>query len=197
MNYFSKNLRVLIWKCKGELSRQTYAEYIDHIATQCHLLPDSFKRIIKGEVVPDSMEVNAIREFFSDWGYDLSAMEYVDLFDDIVEKSKNEIEIRNISYLINSLEQGETIKFVEKLGVNPSTVTRWKKGITHPDKDSREKICDYFGITNYRLLQYQFLFLGLEPVSTRQKKKAIIELIEKMDKADFEMIYPALNRMMR
>lgn len=38
------------------------------------------------------------------------------------------------------------------IGVNTSTVTRWKKGITFPTIDKVALLCEYFGVTaNYLL----------------------------------------------
>lgn len=196
MSFLSENLKILVWKNKGELSNKTYSEYIDHIAVQCHITSDRLRAILRGDADATSAEAGRLASFFQDYGYDLSAIQYMNLFEDLVLKSGEELLSKNLQYLLKSLNRGENAGFIEALGVNPSTVSRWKNGATKPDLDSQNRICAYFGYPNARILKYSLLFLGLEPVSSEQRKQQCKQLIECMDKEPFERIYPALLKLL-
>ena len=196
MSFLSENLKVLLWKNKGELSNKTYSEYIDHVALQCRIAPDRFRAILRDEAQATSAEAGLLTKFFRDYGYDLSAIQYMPLFDDLIAKSAEELLSKNLQYLLKSLNRGQNADFIENIGVNPSTVSRWKNGTTKPDPDSQARICSYFGYPNARILRYSFLFLGLEPISSEQRKQQCKELIECMDKESFERIYPALLKLL-
>ena len=196
MSYLADNLKVLLWKNKGELSNRSYAEYIDHVAKQCRMDGEHFRAILRGDVQADDLEERKLRLFFEDFGYDLSAIRYMPLFEDLIEKSGDELLDRNLRFLLQSLERGENGEFIQAIGVNPSTVSRWKQGITKPDRESQRRICGFFGYSDERVLRRRFLFLGLEPVSTQQRKRRCQKLMENMDRDEFEKIYPALIKLL-
>lgn len=196
MSYLTENIKVLLWKNKGELSNKTYCEYINHVAQQCHMDPDYFRAILRDAVQPTGREVNLLRKYFEDYGYDLSAIQYRFLFEELLAKSGDDLLAKNIQYLLKSLTRGKNAKFIETIGVNPSTVSRWKQGTTKPDRDSQNRICQYFGYPDARILRSSFLFLGLEPVSTEQRKQQCKELINSMDRETFDRMYPALLKLL-
>lgn len=197
MSYLSENLKVLIWKNKGELPYKTYREYMEHVADQCQMEPEHLRAVLRGDEDAASAEASRLSEFFQDYGYDLSAIQYMPLFDGLVAKSGEELLGKNLQFLLRSLNRGKTAEFVAAIGVNPSTVSRWKRGSTKPDPDSQMRICKYFGYPDARVLKSGFLFLGLEPASSEQRKRRCREMIESMDQESFERIYPALVKLLR
>lgn len=196
MSYLSNNLKVLIWKNKGELSNQTYEEYISHIAKQCQMKPDYFREILRDRIIATEHDIFLIRRYFEDYGYDLTAIHYNFLFEDVVAKAGDILLMKNIKYLLNSLSRGKNAAFIEAIGVNPSTVSRWKQGLTKPDKDSQHRICQYFGYTDIKILRKSFLFLGLEPATTEQRKRECQELICSMENDTFDKLYPAILKLL-
>lgn len=196
MSFLSDNLKFLIWKNKGDLSQKTYGEYIEHIAIQCKMEPERLRQILRDEASASGSEVAALSVFFEDYGYDLAAIQYMPLFDELVKKAGNALLAKNIQYLLQSLTRGKNAEFIESIGVNPSTVSRWKQGTSKPDPHSQSRICAYFGYTDPQILKSSFLFLGLEPVSTEQRKQKCRDLIESMEKESFEEIYPALVKLL-
>ena len=196
MSYLAENLKVLLWKSKGDHSRKSYAEYIDTIAFRCGMTPERFRAILRDKDRATSQELMMLRSCFDAYSDDLSAIEYDFLFSDLVAHSKEEILEKNLKYLFSTLGHGENAEFVEAIGVNPSTLTRWKQGKTKPDKYAQTQIARYFGFRDAEELKSQFLFLGLEPVSTQQKKQQCKKMIDDMDKESFETIFIALKKML-
>lgn len=196
MSYLAENIKVLLWKNKGELSNKTYEEYIGHVACQCSMKPDRLCAILRDESEATSLEAARLTDFFQDYGYDLSAIQYMRLFDELIDRSEEILLAKNLQYLLQSLSRGKNAAFVEAIGVNPSTLSRWKNGSTRPDPDSQRKICAYFGYSDIRVLKRSFLFLGLEPISSEQRKQQCKDLIDHMDKDLFEKLYPALVKLL-
>ena len=197
MGYLSMNLKVLLWKCKGELANRTYPQYIDHVAQQCKMTPEHFRSCLLDQTIMEPDEVSQIKSFFDDCGYDLSAIDYDFIFRDLIDASTKELIGLNLQYLLSSLEWGDNNTFVEAVGINPSTLSRWKQGVTRPDKESQRQICKYFGYPDAEVLKTGFLFLGLEPVSDQQRRQVCKDYIDRLSREDFDKLYPALLRMLK
>ena len=196
MSYLAENLKVLIWKSKSDLSQRSYNEHIDVIASRCQMTPEHLRSILRDNESATNRDLTALRMIFADYSDKLIALEYDFLFSDLVDSSKDEILSKNLQYLLSTLEHGENSEFVEKIGVNPSSLTRWKKGKTKPDKYAQTQIARYFGFRDPEDLKKQLLFLDLEPVSTQQKKKQCMKLIDEMEKEEFEKLYYALSKLL-
>lgn len=197
MGFLSKNLKVLIWKGKSELLNRSYEQYIDHVARQCSIPLEHFRSCLLDQSTLDYKEIGNLKRFFEDCGYDLSAMEHEFIFDELIKSSTKELISLNIQYLLNALTWGDNSEFIEAVGVNPSTLTRWKQGVTRPDKESQRRICAYFGYPDAEVLTTGFLFLGLGPVSDQQRRRLCKTLIDDMNKQDFDKLYPALLKLLK
>ncbi len=196
MSYLVENLKVLIWRSKGELSQKSYSEHIDMIAARCGIASEHLRSILRDKERASNQELASLRIVFSDYSDNLSAIEYAFLFSDLIDNSRDNILRKNLNYLFGTLEHGENAEFVKEIGVNPSTLTRWKQGKTRPDKYALSQIARYFGFKDVNELSRQLLFLDLDPVSTQQKKKLCKKLIDEMDKDDFEMVFYALQKIL-
>ncbi len=197
LSELSSNVKVLLWLNKSDFSAKTYADYIDFIAKQCLMTPEHFRSILLDEVEASDQDEKRIRNYFNDcWG-DLSAIKYEFLFYDLISQSADEILVMNLQYLLGTLKYGENAEFVESIGVNQSTLTRWKQGKTKPDKYAQKQIAQFFGLKDAEELKTQLLFLDLEPVSVQQKKVECKELIDNMDRKSFELIYAALKKILK
>lgn len=64
MSYLTENIKVLLWKNKGELSNKTYCEYINHVAHSATWDPDYFRAILRDTVQPTGREVKSAAEVF-------------------------------------------------------------------------------------------------------------------------------------
>ena len=196
MSCLADNLQALIFISKNERPKQRYSEYVDLIASCCGMTPEHFRSILRDKTPPTNKEVSALCDYFNEYSDNLAAIEYVYLFPELKNLSKEEILEKNLKYLFSTLEHGENAEFVAMIGVNPSTLTRWKQGKTKPDRYAQTQIARYFGLKDAEDLKQQLLFLGLEPVSTKQKKQQCKRMIDKMDKDEFEAVYHALEKML-
>lgn len=197
MSYIADNMKVLLWLGKGELSKRTYSEYIDHVAYRCGIEPVQFREMLLDERTFTPSDETELKGFFADQGFDLSAIRYDFLFSNLLQKRKEELIAKNLKHLLSSFEWGENAEFVDAIGINPSTLSRWKQGKNLPDPVSQERICSYFGYYDVGVLVKGFLFLGLVPVSITQKKQSIKGMIDGIGRDDFERIYPALVKLLR
>ena len=197
MSCLTMNLKVLLWKCKGELSNRTYEQYMDHVAHQCCIENERFRACLVERESFKPYDIGMLREFFADYGYDLTAIEHDFLFRTLMDSSEKELVSLNLRFLLDSLGWGENCAFVDAIGVNPSTLSRWKQGKTLPDRESQLRICKYFGYSDNEVLKTGFLFLNLEPVTSQQKRQECKDLLDGISNEDFDRLYPALIKLLR
>lgn len=197
MNDLAENVKVLLWQNKGEFPSWTYGEYIDFVAKQCGMTSDHFRDILRDDAEATDVEEKRIRDYFSDDYDNLAAIRHEFLFTRLVDQCSDEIITRNLQYLLSMLEHGENAEFVKIIGVNPSTLTRWKQGKTKPDRYAQKQIATFFGLKDAESLWKDLLFLDLEPVTTQQKKNECKKLIDNLDRKYFEAIYVALKKVLK
>ena len=195
LSYIAENLKVLIWQSKSDAG-QSYPEDIDYIAQRCQMYPGRFRDILLDKATVSMQEESALQHFFANLGYDAYAISYDFLYADVVDQFKQDLLDKNIRYLLSSLKHGQGKDFAEAMGVNITTVTRWKNGITKPDRYVLPQIARYYGFPDVNFLKSSFLFLDLLPASTQQKKDACINLICEMGREDFEALYPAIMKLL-
>ncbi len=196
MGYLADNVKVLLWQNKNSLLGSEYDPYISFVAQQCKIDSPRFINILKGHVEASDNEVERIRSYFSDLGYDLDAIQYRFLFEELIEDSEEIILAKNLHYLLNSIKHGSNILFTEAIGVNPSTLTRWKQGKTMPDKYALSQIAHYFGFPDSSYLKTKLLFLNIDAVSLQQKKDECKRMIDSLDRESFEIIFPAICKLL-
>ena len=196
MSILSDNLKVLIWQNQRELGNMSYKEYIALVARQCGIAPLHFHALILDREEVTSQEEEMICSFFSDSGYDLTTIHTHFIFDDLMERNKQNLIDKNIHYLVSNLDWGENNDFIKFIGVNSSTVFRWKQGKTRPDAKKQMQICQYFGFSDTNVLWRGFLFFDLEPLSYQQKLKCCKKMLDDMPKEEFERIYPAICKLL-
>ena len=209
MSILSENVKTLIWKIKGPLPKEDYAEYIEYIARECKMPEEHFRAVLRGEAVLANTELGVLLSFFreedkylgdkklDDDKLQITKFLETNMVEELTKREKEELLERNLQYLLKTLTRGNNVKFIKEIGVNPSTVSRWKQGLTKPDKYSQANICRYFGYHDTAVLRNSYILFGLEPVSCEQKKQRIKEMIESMDKDTFESIYPALEKLLK
>ena len=88
MGYLADNVKVLLWQNKNSLLGSEYDPYISFVAQQCKIDSSRFINILKGHVEASDNEVERIRSYFSDLGYDLDAIQYRFLFEELIEDSE-------------------------------------------------------------------------------------------------------------
>lgn len=197
MSPFAANLRYLLWKRSPELPRLGYPELVDYVARGCGINPDRFRRLALGHENPEGWEVKAVRDQFSDMGYDLTLMETEDLFAEARKNERDELTGLSIAHLLKEIEYGGHAELTKSLGINASTLFRWKQGTHRPSPAKQAALCRALGLEDSDVLVSGFLFLGLEPVSVRKKKDECKSRIDALDDGTFLELYPALAKLLR
>lgn len=192
-----QNIKALLWLGNRNNSSLPYPEYVRKISDECILQYSTFMEIIQGTRYPTAQELLSIVKVLRKLGYDLEAIETKLLFPDLSETAEEELMDLNIQYLIHSIPYGQQRHFVESIGMNPSTLSRWKKQKTKPDTYAKEQIANYFGFQSPKELMLSFLFLGIEPFTDAHKKIYCQNQIDQMDNEAFREIYPALSKLLK
>ncbi len=199
MDYLAENMRFLIWATKQRRrnSNQTYSDYIEELSGKCHIGTDRFRKILSGDASATSNEVENIKREFAH--FDEEHARFLDtdyLYRESIEDRKSELVQENILYLLNSIPWGNNQEFVEELGIQASTLTRWKNGAMKPSKYYQSKICKYFGVPDVDGLKTEFLFLGLSPTTVTEKKLHLKRLLDSIDREKLEAMYPAIVKLL-
>lgn len=191
-----KNLKYLIWADKKSLPKLTYSEYLDFAAAQCGMLPERFRDILRNDAIATGREEYQIKTHYEDLGYDLTAIRDTDLFSETPDYMQFELLRENLMYLLRKIPRGGNAEVVKAVDIDPSTLSRWKKGLTIPDKYHLRLICEYFHMAEDSL-RTEFLFLDLEPVTTQSKKNLCKEWIDQMSPEEFDALFPALKKLIK
>lgn len=96
-----------------------------------------------------------------------------------------------------TIPPGKQQRFVESIGMNPSTLSRWKRRKTRPDTYAKGQIAAYFGFESLEEIMMSFLFLGLEPFTDAQERLYCQNQIDQVDNEAFRKIYPALVKLLK
>lgn len=193
----SQNIKVLLWLGNRNNGSLPYSEYVRKISDECMLEYSAFMDIIQGTRYPTAKELSLIVKTFRKLGYDLETIETKLLFPDITETAGNELMDLNIQHLIHTIPYGQHQHFLESIGMNPSTLSRWKRQKTRPDTYAKEQIASYFGFESSDELMLSFLFLGVEPITDTHKKLYCQNRIDQMDNEAFGKIYPVLVKLLK
>lgn len=199
-DYLAENLRYLIWasKQKPKNCGMSYSAYIDVISDRCQIGPDRFRSILSGSSAASDSEIQSIiRTFLPEDADRIPYLNTETLFSEEIEENGENLIMESILYLLNSIPWGKNQDFIDELKIRASTLTRWKSGKMKPSRYYKEKICKYFGISDADSLKHGFLFLGLSPTTTTEKRLQIKRLIDKIDCEKLEMMYPAIVKLLQ
>lgn len=194
MSILSENIQLLLWKEKGDFPEYDYDKFISHFSELCKIPEERLRSIMKGEVVPDDNELKMITRCCPEYEYELSYLRKEVLVEYLNPLEKDNLIKDNTMYLLDTLSIGETKSFTEKTGVNPSTVTRWKEGITSPNTKGQKKIEKYFGLGKGDILGKSVLVFGHGPMPISARKQKYMNQIEKMDPEQFLKIEYVLSK---
>lgn len=183
-NQFAENLRYLAWK-KDPEHRERWpvlaASWIGCRAGRAH------------ELI---------------WGRGRSAQpEEIDAFAEACQRepdmvlhhrlvSSSEILSRNIDYLFDGLGHGTKGEFAQTIGVDVSTISRWRRGVAKPSREHIAKICEQFALDVGTNLEEQPLFLSPAPVSLSQRREWLKKKIDQLSPSEMSDLFPAFLRLL-
>lgn len=192
-----QNIKTLLWLGNRHNTNRSYVEYIQQISVSCRIKYETFMDIIQGSCSPTPHDLTQIVKTLGKLGYELDEIETKALFPDLKETAGEELMDLNIQYLIHSIPRGQQKKFVETIGMNPSTLCRWKQRKTKPDTYAKQQIAAYFGFETPEDIMLSFLFLGLEPYTDKHRRLYCQNQIDQMETEAFQKIYPALLKLLK
>ena len=198
VTWFQHNLRYVLFLKKQELGygHSPYPKYVELFAKRVLINEERFVKILLGVVKVDDNEKSRIIEALCLDDSDRYAIDSVDMREGKSESIRRQFFQLNIVTILDQLEHGEKAKVAAALGVNASTMTRWRKG-TMPGAEMLRKISSYFGLESPEMLTEGYLFYRLEPATVQEKRQNISEALQAMDNKTFEAMYPALERLTR
>ena len=112
---------------------------------------------------------------------------------DLLSYCQTDVLKENLSFLFEG--HGKQKEFQEMYGVDPSTTSKWVKGKITPSEKNLERIKKFFGLPSELNLKTDPLFLEMDPVGIRDRKKWVQERLEDLSVEEFSSIYPALRKM--
>lgn len=197
MNFFSENVKFLMWDKKSDLAfgNTPYAEYPAAFARRIGLEVSRFVRILRGELDANAEERNIICKGLNLSEEELVALDVALYFDPNRDDVKKEFFKLNFARLMMNLEHGGKELVAKALDVDVSTLTRWRSGSAYPGRDKRERLAEFFGLESERDITEGYLFYELEPVTVKEKRLEIETALRRMDDRAFGILYPALIRL--
>lgn len=200
MNYLAENLKYLLWTIARQKykSEEEYETVLAEAADACGIPFRRFRSILNEKSDASEAETQQIKHYFSTFDQEKSDyLEYEFLFSGDLESHKKELISDNIMFLIRTIAWGDNRDLVNTLQINNSTLTRWKSGTMKPSKHFQRELCKYYGIGDVDDLKTAYLFFGLSPVTTPQRKMECKRLIDALDRDGFEAVYPALLKLLK
>lgn len=197
MDYFVENLKYMLFLKKQELGfgRSDYPTYLETFARNALVGAERFRKILLGVVSAEEAEKERILERLQIEDHERYSFLNSDMRGVLGEEMRRRFFHHNIVQLLDCLEHGGKSSFAKTLGVNDSTLTRWKSGETMPGAKTLKRIAEIFGLRGSEDLTEGYLFYQLEPATIREKRTKVIEALTALDEKTFEAIYPALIRL--
>lgn len=176
----SRNIRYLLWRAKQnpEAWSSTLANWIGGSETRAKDLLNNAR--------PSETELSALAEATQQEG---EMILYGELF------TKDEILKNNLATLIDGLEHGGQQALADHLGVNPSTISKWKTGKQQLHRKNLEELRRYFQIPESVDLAVDPIFLSLDPIGVVSLRKWVFQRLEAMPAEDLVKLFPALKRL--
>ena len=185
MDLRSENLRFLLWQRKGVPREQ----WVAIAAAWLECSPGRARALLLGrDTIQDDEEQRVLRRA------DLPAEEFH--FSRLAEEGHASILQRNIDYLLGSLEHGRQKELCSALGIDRSTLSRWRKGESSPAPTNQLKLLSFYQLPATTDLKIEALFLRIDPISACERKKDLAERLAKLDDVTLNELYPALKRIL-
>jgi hypothetical protein len=103
-----------------------------------------------------------------------------------------ELTILNVQSLLQSLNRGEHTLMAKSVGVDLTTISKWKRGV-RPREEHLQKIQEYFHTPSYISLTKDLIYLELDPVTLTARKEYLIKLVNNVSSEMIERHYLSLK----
>jgi transcriptional regulator with XRE-family HTH domain len=160
------NVRYLLYQ--SQIPKDDWTKWL---SVQLDLAETDASEIILDGIADQSLLGRLATRF----GVELSDLVLVELY----PVQGPELAAENVRYLLGSLVRGEHGKMADEIGVDLTTLSKWKKGV-RPRLEHLKSIHKYFGISKSVSLDRDIVFLELEPLTPSSRRKYLTQLVEKM-----------------
>lgn len=99
----------------------------------------------------------------------------------------------NIDYLFAGLPHGARGQFAQAIGIDVSTISRWRRGVARPTRNHITILREQFALDVGTDLESQPLFLSPTPVSMSQRRDWLKRRIDRMSPRELNELFPALH----
>src|ERR1700745_3569054 len=149
----SINVRFLLWGRK--IARPDWEAWL---AARATIPPETTKRLIRGTLMDAQITSRQLRAIAEAVGSDEESLRSVDL-----PRARGNVLLENLRFLFGTLEHGGKKSLASKLGIDPTTVSRWLSGGYEPQPASLSQLVSEFGLRPGTDLQEDPIFLSAEP----------------------------------
>lgn len=181
-NSFNENLRYLLWK-REPGHREKWR---DLVCTWAYVDPFRAKKLLHG-AEPKEHEIQRIADT-------LNLEQETLLYSRLLKPS--EILFRNIDYLFDGLDHGMKGEYANLLGVDLSTISRWRRGKARPTRSHIDKLGAKFLLDPELNLEDQPLFLSPTPTSVAVLRVWIKTKIDQLTPVELHELFPAFRRLL-
>ena len=105
--------------------------------------------------------------------------------------------VRNTQYLLSSMAHGAKAGLAEVLKVDPTTLSRWNRGVRPRRAEDLAGIRAYFAIDATVDLEVDRIYLSFQPVTLTDRRRRLIEMIEHLPHDQLGPLLPALEKLLR
>jgi len=179
-----ENFRYLLWR-ESPTDKGSW----EAIATKW-IGPEAAMRLLQHDIgwIKD---VSALAETLAEaTGREMEDLVYKSLVD------QENILQQNIDCLFAGLDHGQRNEFAKSLGVDVSTISRWRRGKLKPSADRIRALHSCFGLSHDVDLQSTPLFLSPFPVSQSQRRDWLKRRIDELTLLELNELFPALRRLL-
>lgn len=99
----------------------------------------------------------------------------------------------NIAYLFDGLDHGAKGTYARAIGVDVSTISRWRRCVAKPSRAHLTKLAEQFALDRGTDLESEPLFLSLTPVSLAQRRSWLKRQIDRITPQEMNDLFPALR----
>jgi transcriptional regulator with XRE-family HTH domain len=179
------NVRFLLWK-KG-VARAEWPSKLAALLGWSEVAVESFLSGESGAL--SDTELKTLARFGGVSESDLTTK-------DLLAAANIDLFHENISFLIDLLPHGEKKRFAENLGVDATTISRWKNGSQRPTKRKIAAILDYFSVPDEVAIGTTPIFLSSDPVGIEETRSWLHHRADLIEGRVLHQIFPALKRLL-
>jgi transcriptional regulator with XRE-family HTH domain len=185
-NQVSINTRYLLW------SRQiARAEWQTWLTIRTSLPSDLLRRLVRDTLPDADLSSDYLRSIAEALDMDEENLRFADL-----PRDRCHVLAENLRFLFQSLGHGGKKVLAGKLGIDPTTVSRWLSGSYEPQPASLRQLVSEFGLPSETDLLEDPIFLSVEPISEKERRQWLNAQINELPPEELKDLFPALRRLL-